>query len=60
MIFKLEQFWSSKGSMIMPSYDLEKGAGTMSPYTFIRAVAPEPWAPCNVQPSRRPPDGRNG
>jgi len=58
MIFKLEQFWASKGCMIMPSYDVEKGTGTMSPYTFLRAVGPEPWAACYVEPSRRPADGR--
>ena len=46
MIFKLEQFWASKGCMIMPSYDENKGAGTMSPYTFLRAVGPEPWKAC--------------
>ena len=50
MIFKLEQFWASKGCMIMPSYDEQKGAGTMSPYTFLRAVGPEPWAACYVEP----------
>ena len=44
----------------MPSYDVEKGAGTMSPYTFLRAVGPEPWAACYVEPSRRPADGRYG
>ena len=60
MIFKLEQFWASKGCMIMPSYDEQKGAGTMSPYTFLRAVGPEPWAACYVEPSRRPADGRYG
>ncbi|KJY61444.1 glycine--tRNA ligase subunit alpha [Lactobacillus apis] len=60
MIFKLEEFWSSKGCMVMPSYDVEKGAGTMSPYTFLRAVGPEPWAACYVEPSRRPADGRYG
>ncbi|MDO4912274.1 MAG: glycine--tRNA ligase subunit alpha [Lactobacillus sp.] len=60
MIFKLEQFWSSKGCMIMPSYDVEKGAGTMNPYTFLRAIGPEPWAACYVEPSRRPADGRYG
>lgn len=60
MIFKLEKFWSSKGCMVMPSYDVEKGAGTMSPYTFLRAVGPEPWAACYVEPSRRPADGRYG
>lgn len=60
MIFKLEQFWASKGCMIMPSYDENKGAGTMSPYTFLRAVGPEPWKACYVEPSRRPADGRYG
>ncbi|MCI1290212.1 MAG: glycine--tRNA ligase subunit alpha [Lactobacillus sp.] len=60
MIFTLEQFWASKGCMVMPSYDVEKGAGTMSPYTFLRAVGPEPWAACYMEPSRRPADGRYG
>ncbi len=60
MVFKLEKFWASKGCMIMPSYDEAKGAGTMSPYTFLRAVGPEPWAACYVEPSRRPADGRYG
>ncbi|MCH3904422.1 MAG: glycine--tRNA ligase subunit alpha [Lactobacillus sp.] len=60
MIFTLEKFWASKGCMVMPSYDVEKGAGTMSPYTFLRAVGPEPWAACYMEPSRRPADGRYG
>ncbi|MDD6416364.1 MAG: glycine--tRNA ligase subunit alpha, partial [Lactobacillus porci] len=58
MFFKPEQFWASKGGMIMPSYDENKGAGTMSPDTFLRAVGPEPWKACYVEPSRRPADGR--
>ncbi|MEJ6348495.1 glycine--tRNA ligase subunit alpha [Holzapfeliella sp. He02] len=60
MISTLEDFWSSKGAMIMNAYDTEKGAGTMSPYTFLRAVGPEPWNACYVEPSRRPADGRYG
>ncbi|KRM42875.1 glycyl-tRNA synthetase subunit alpha [Amylolactobacillus amylophilus DSM 20533 = JCM 1125] len=46
--------------MIMNAYDVEKGAGTMSPYTFLRAVGPEPWNAAYVEPSRRPADGRYG
>ncbi|KRK38482.1 glycyl-tRNA synthetase alpha subunit [Amylolactobacillus amylotrophicus DSM 20534] len=60
MIFKLQEFWASKGCMIMNAYDVEKGAGTMSPYTFLRAVGPEPWNAAYVEPSRRPADGRYG
>ncbi len=44
----------------MQSYDTEKGAGTMSPYTFLRAIGPEPWNVAYVEPSRRPADGRYG
>lgn len=42
MIQTLQNFWGSKGCMLMQSYDVEKGAGTMSPYTFLRAIGPEP------------------
>ena len=44
----------------MHAYDVEKGAGTMSPYTFLRAIGPEPWNVAYVEPSRRPADGRYG
>ena len=44
----------------MQAYDNEKGAGTMSPYTFLRAIGPEPWNAAYVEPSRRPADGRYG
>ena len=44
--------------MLMQAYDNEKGAGTMSPYTFLRAIGPEPWNAAYVEPSRRPADGR--
>lgn len=60
IILTLEQFWSKQGCMVMQSYDTEKGAGTMSPYTFLRAIGPEPWNVCYVEPSRRPADGRYG
>ncbi|MCI1891727.1 glycine--tRNA ligase subunit alpha [Schleiferilactobacillus perolens] len=60
MILTLQRFWASKGCMLMEAYDVEKGAGTMSPYTFLRAVGPEPWNAAYVEPSRRPADGRYG
>ncbi|WP_290033988.1 glycine--tRNA ligase subunit alpha [Ligilactobacillus cholophilus] len=60
IILTLEQFWAKQGCMVMQSYDTEKGAGTMSPYTFLRAIGPEPWNVCYVEPSRRPADGRYG
>lgn len=60
MIMTLQQFWSDQGCLILQSYDTEKGAGTMSPYTFLRAIGPEPWNAAYVEPSRRPADGRYG
>lgn len=60
MIQTLKEFWSAQGCLVMQSYDTEKGAGTMSPYTFLRAIGPEPWNACYVEPSRRPADGRYG
>ncbi|PKY91447.1 glycine--tRNA ligase subunit alpha [Aerococcus christensenii] len=60
MILALHQFWSEQGCLVMNAYDTEKGAGTMSPYTFLRAIGPEPWKACYVEPSRRPDDGRYG
>ena len=60
IILTLQQFWAKQGCMIMQSYDTEKGAGTMSPYTFLRAIGPEPWNVAYVEPSRRPADGRYG
>jgi len=60
IILTLQQFWSEQGCLILQSYDTEKGAGTMSPYTFLRAVGPEPWNAAYVEPSRRPADGRYG
>ena len=60
MILTLQNFWSEQGCLILQSYDSEKGAGTMSPYTFIRSLGPEPWNAAYVEPSRRPADGRYG
>ncbi|MHA6647082.1 glycine--tRNA ligase subunit alpha [Aerococcus urinae] len=60
MILALHQFWSNQGCLVLNAYDTEKGAGTMSPYTFLRAIGPEPWNACYVEPSRRPDDGRYG
>lgn len=60
IIIELQKFWAKQGCAILQSYDTEKGAGTMSPYTFLRAVGPEPWNAAYVEPSRRPADGRYG
>ncbi|MGO3170061.1 MAG: glycine--tRNA ligase subunit alpha [Bavariicoccus seileri] len=60
IIQTLQSFWAEQGCLLLQSYDVEKGAGTMSPYTFLRAIGPEPWAACYVEPSRRPADGRYG
>ena len=60
IILTLQQFWAEQGCMLMQSYDTEKGAGTMSPYTFLRAIGPEPWNVAYVEPSRWPADGRYG
>lgn len=68
VIATLHEFWSKPaagesgrhGCLIMQPYDTEKGAGTKSPHTFLRAVGPEPWAVAYVEPCRRPGDGRYG
>lgn len=60
IILTLQQYWSDQGCLLMQAYDTEKGAGTMSPYTFLRAIGPEPWNAAYVEPSRRPADGRYG
>ena len=58
IIFELQQFWSRNGCLILQPFDTEKGAGTMSPHTFIRALGPDSWNVAYVEPSRRPTDGR--
>ncbi|HOA35069.1 MAG TPA: glycine--tRNA ligase subunit alpha [Bacillota bacterium] len=60
IIFRLQSYWAGKGCLIWQPYDIEKGAGTMNPATFLRALGPEPWAAAYVEPSRRPTDGRYG
>ncbi|WP_413380143.1 glycine--tRNA ligase subunit alpha [Alkalihalobacillus sp. 1P02AB] len=60
MILTLQEFWSKQNCMIMQAYDTEKGAGTMSPFTLLRTIGPEPWNVAYVEPSRRPADGRYG
>lgn len=60
MILALNKFWGEHGCIIQQPYDLEKGAGTMNPATFLRALGPEPWNVAYVEPSRRPTDGRYG
>jgi len=60
VIATLHQFWSDRGCLIVQPYDTEKGAGTKSPHTFLRAIGPEPWSVAYVEPCRRPSDGRYG
>ena len=60
LILTLQQFWAEKGCVLMQPYDLEVGAGTFHPATFLRALGPERWASAYVQPCRRPTDGRYG
>jgi glycyl-tRNA synthetase alpha chain len=60
MLLALQRHWSARGCIILQPYDVEKGAGTMHPGTFLRVVSPEPWNVAYVEPSRRPTDGRYG
>ncbi|MDR3349355.1 MAG: glycine--tRNA ligase subunit alpha [Acidaminococcales bacterium] len=60
MILHLQNFWSRQNCVLGQPYDVEKGAGTMNPATFLRALGPEPWNTAYVEPSRRPADGRYG
>lgn len=60
LILALNKFWGEHGCIIVQPYDTEKGAGTMNPATFLRALGPEPWNAAYVEPSRRPTDGRYG
>ena len=60
LIQTLQNYWSEQGCVIMQPLDMEVGAGTFHPATFIRAIGPEPWRAAYVQPSRRPTDGRYG
>ncbi|ADU29873.1 glycine--tRNA ligase subunit alpha [Evansella cellulosilytica] len=60
MILTLQKFWAEQDCLILQAYDVEKGAGTMNPMTFLRSIGPEPWNVAYVEPSRRPADGRYG
>lgn len=60
IILELQKFWAEQNCILMQPYDTEKGAGTMNPATFLRALGPEPWNVAYVEPSRRPTDGRYG
>ena len=60
MILTLQKHWSEQNCILVQAYDVEKGAGTMSPMTLLRSLGPEPWNVAYVEPSRRPADGRYG
>ncbi len=60
LIQALQAFWSGHGCVVMQPLDMEVGAGTFHPATFLRSIGPEPWRTAYVQPSRRPTDGRYG
>ena len=60
LILQLSEFWAQEGCVLQQPYDLEVGAGTMHPDTFLRALGPEPWRVAYTQPSRRPADARYG
>jgi glycyl-tRNA synthetase alpha chain len=60
IILRLQQYWDEQGCALLQPYDMEMGAGTFHPATFLRAIGPEPWSAAYVQPSRRPTDGRYG
>lgn len=60
LILALQDYWAQQGCVLQQPYDMEVGAGTFHPATFLRAIGPEPWSAAYVQPSRRPTDGRYG
>ncbi|MDH5325372.1 MAG: glycine--tRNA ligase subunit alpha [Gammaproteobacteria bacterium] len=60
LILALQEYWAEQGCVVLQPYDMEVGAGTFHPATFLRAIGPEPWSAAYVQPSRRPTDGRYG
>ena len=60
LILALQEYWASKGCVLLQPYDMEMGAGTFHSATFLRSIGPEPWNCAYVQPSRRPTDGRYG
>ena len=60
LILKLQHYWAERGCALLQPYDVETGAGTFNPATFLRSLGPEPWKVAYVEPSRRPADGRYG
>ncbi|HNR80151.1 MAG TPA: glycine--tRNA ligase subunit alpha, partial [Mesotoga infera] len=60
VVVKLNSYWSGQGCIIDQPYDLEMGAGTFHPSTFLRSLGKKPWKVAFIQPSRRPTDGRYG
>ncbi len=60
IIMELQRFWAEKGCLIWQPYDIEVGAGTMNPATFLKVLGKDPWRVAYVEPSRRPQDGRYG
>jgi glycyl-tRNA synthetase alpha chain len=60
LVLTLQKFWAERGCLLKQPYDMEMGAGTFHPATFLRVLGPEPWNAAYVQPSRRPTDGRYG
>jgi len=60
LIRRLQDYWAEQGCVLQQPYDMEMGAGTFHPATFLRAIGPEPWRAAYVQPCRRPTDGRYG
>jgi len=60
LILRLQEFWAAEGCVVQQPYDMEMGAGTFHPATFLRSIGPEPWSAAYVQPCRRPTDGRYG
>ena len=60
LIFKLSEFWATRGCVLQQPHDIELGAGTLHPETFLRVLGPDHWSVAYVQPSRRPADGRFG
>jgi len=60
LILALQKYWAAEGCTLIQPFDMEVGAGTFHPTTFLRAIGPEPWKAAYIQPSRRPTDGRYG
>ena len=60
LLLGIQRFWAERGCVLQQPYDIEVGAGTMHPDTFLRVLGPEPWKVAYCQPSRRPGDGRYG